>query len=140
MKISEIARRADVSKDTVRHYVSLGLLQPSRDVGNSYQVFGTDSLARLLFIRTARQLGFRLDDIRQIFQDAGQLQSPCPRVRELMQKHIEETRETIRELTLACARMESTLAEWDSMADSTPNGHSICRLIESQIPAGEPET
>lgn len=135
MKISELARRAAVTKDTVRHYVSIGLLCPSRDRENGYQVFGVESLSRLQFIKTARQLGFRLDDIQQIFRDADQANSPCPRVRELMRKHIAETRQTIRELSALCDRMESSMAEWDAMPDSIPTGKSVCRLIESQMSA-----
>ncbi|MBR9912379.1 MAG: MerR family transcriptional regulator [Gammaproteobacteria bacterium] len=133
MKISQLASKAGVTKDTIRHYVSIGLLSPERDRNNGYQIFGTQALSRLRFIKTARQLGLHLDDIQQIFSDAKEAHSPCPRVREMMQQRILETRKTIEELTLLCDRMEASMAEWEEMPDSVPDGHSVCRLIESQI-------
>jgi|TARA_R110001592_G_scaffold265020_2_gene530560 DNA-binding transcriptional MerR regulator len=135
MKISQLASKAGVTKDTVRHYVSIGLLSPDRDKSNGYQIFGNQALSRLRFIKTARQLGFHLDDIQRIFSDADHAHSPCPKVREMMQQRILETRKTIEELTSLCDRMEASMAEWESMPDSTPDGHSVCRLIESQIDA-----
>ena len=56
-----------------------------------------------------------------------------------MRKHIDETRDTIRELSALCDRMESSMAEWDAMPDSVPTGQSVCRLIESQIVTADSE-
>ena len=134
MKISELASRVSVTRDTIRHYVSMGLLVPERDPANGYQIFGVESLSRLQFIKTARQLGFGLGDIQQIFRDAEGGSSPCPRVRDLMRQRIAETRQTICELSVLCDRMESSVADWDSLPDCVPTGQSVCRLIESQMP------
>ncbi len=133
MKISEMAKRVGVTTETVRHYVDSGLLNPGRDPHNGYQVFHDADLSRLQFIREARQLGFRLDDIRAIFEDADESHSPCPRVRELMAQRLAETRARIAELTELCERMEKAMDEWRRMPDSVPDGHSVCRLIESRI-------
>jgi len=140
MKIGELAAAAGVSRDTIRHYLSLGLLVAGKDPENGYQIFGTEALSRLRFIRTARQLGFSLGDIRDIFGDADRGDSPCPRVRHALQDRIVQTRREIAELTRLCDHMEEAMAEWEAMPDSAPDGHSVCRLIESQItsPAGEP--
>jgi len=133
MKVSELAKRAGVTKDTIRHYVAIGLLDASRDPDNGYQIFTERALSRLQFIKTARQLGLRLDDIQAIFADAAHDHSPCPRVRELIADRIQETRKTIQELSLLCDRMESSMEAWQDMPDGEPDGHSICRLIESQM-------
>lgn len=139
MKISQLASKAGVTKDAIRHYVSLGLLCPDRDKHNGYQIFGVQALSRLLFIKTARQLGFHLEDIQRIFSDADHAHSPCPGVREMMQLRILETRKTIEELTALCNRMEASMTEWGNMPDSTPDGSSVCRLIESQIDSPQSE-
>ncbi|MGD9663154.1 MAG: MerR family transcriptional regulator [Porticoccaceae bacterium] len=133
MKIGELARKTGASKDAIRHYVSLGLLVAERNSSNGYQIFAAEAVSRLRFIKTARQLGFHLDDIKQMFGDAERAHSPCPRVRDLMEHRINETRKTIKELTDLCDRMESSMAEWKNMPDTVPDGHSVCRLIESQI-------
>jgi len=133
MKIGQLAEKAGVTRDSIRHYVAIGLLNPDRDPENGYQVFNSRALSRLKFIKAARRLGFYLDDVRQVFADADPSNSPCPRVRELMIRRIAETREAIAELTRLCEHMESVLAEWDCMPDSSPTGNSDCRLIESQM-------
>ena len=133
MKISQLASKAGVTKASLSPSLSPSLLSPDRDKSNGYQIFGNQALSRLRFIKTARQLGFHLDDIQRIFSDADHAHSPCPKVREMMQQRILETRKTIDELTSLCDRMEASMAEWESMPDSTPDGYSVCRLIESQI-------
>lgn len=132
MKIGELAKAAGVSKDTVRHYVERGLLSATKDPENGYQVFSSRSLSRLRFIKSAQALGFKLDDIQIIFQDAEHAQSPCGRVRDLIVTRMDETRRKIAELNSLCEMMENALERWREMPDQIPNGESICRLIESQ--------
>ena len=132
MKIGELAKAAGVRKDTVRHYVEIGLLQAEKDPHNGYQLFSQASLSRLRFIKTAQRLGFRLDEVQTIFQDANTARSPCPGVREVVVQRIAETRAKVVELTALCQQMEQAVAAWQDMPNSTPDGHSVCRLIESQ--------
>ena len=132
MKISELAKAAATSKDTVRHYVELGLLKPHKNPENGYQHFDDLALNRLNFIKAARGLGFSLSDIQQVFADARNTKSPCPRVRQLMEQRIIATRQHITELKALCERMENAMTEWQSMPDCVPNGSSVCSLIESQ--------
>ncbi|MGO1625935.1 MAG: MerR family transcriptional regulator, partial [Halomonadaceae bacterium] len=42
-----------------------------------------------------------------------------------------QIRARIAELEALAARMEQALASWQDMPDGTPDGHSLCRLIES---------
>ena len=70
MKVSELARAANVSADTVRYGRRAGLLHPRRDDANGYQLFDDGDLQRLRFVRTARQLGFTLNEITDILRDA----------------------------------------------------------------------
>jgi DNA-binding transcriptional MerR regulator len=132
MRIGELAKRANVSRDTIRHYLGLGLLKAARDPENGYQIFSSAMLQRLLFIRTAKRLGFRLEDIALIFSRAEKRQSPCPGVRDVIIERIRDTRKQIAELEEMCRQMESAVAEWQTMPDGIPDGTSVCRLIESR--------
>lgn len=132
MRIGEQAERAEVSRDTIRHYLDLGLLKAEKNPDNGYQIFTPAMLQRLHFIRTARQLGFRLEDIQRIFLEADKGRSPCPDVRGAIAQRINEARQKIAELEQLCQRMEAAVAEWDTMPDGNPDGNSVCRLIESQ--------
>ncbi|RTR03360.1 MerR family transcriptional regulator [Halomonas nitroreducens] len=131
MKVSELARQAGVTAETVRHYTREGLLQPERNPGNGYQLYDGTDLERLRFIQRARTLGFGVAEIREILEHADQGDSPCPLVRDLLASRLPEIRARIRELEALATRMEQALDAWADMPDGTPDGHSLCRLIES---------
>lgn len=131
MKVSEIAKEAGVTAETVRHYAREQLLAPTRHPQNGYQLFSWHDLERLRFIQRARKLGFSVAEIREILAHADQGDSPCPLVRDLLASRLPQIRSRIAELEALAARMEQALASWQEMPDGTPDGHSLCRLIES---------
>lgn len=130
MQVSEIARRAEVSTDTVRFYCKQGLLQPRRDPDNSYQLFDLADLKRLRFIRQARALGFSLSEINDILKLSDSRHSPCPLVRDLFERKLTDVEQQLTELIAQRDRMRQALKHWEAMPDGTPDGHSICHLIE----------
>ncbi|MEX2474118.1 MerR family DNA-binding protein [Marinobacter sp.] len=130
MKVIDIAKAAGVNPDTVRFYTREGLLNPARNPANNYQQFGNEDLRRLRFARKARQLGFSLPEIRSILRQADDHHSPCPLVRDVFENRLAEVEREIRELHQLRDRMKSALSAWQTMPDGTPDGHTICRLIE----------
>ncbi|HLV77918.1 MAG TPA: MerR family transcriptional regulator [Marinobacter sp.] len=130
MKVKELATAAGVTPDTVRFYTREGLLQPTRNPDNNYQHYDAEDLRRLRFTRKARQLGFSLPEIRQILSQADDQRSPCPMVRDVFTQRLAEVEQEIAELQQLRARMVSALSAWEAMPDATPDGRTICRLIE----------
>lgn len=130
MKVSELARAAGVSADTVRFYTREGLLHPNRDPHNGYQRFDADDLRRLRFARKARQLGFSLREVTDILREADEQRSPCPQVRDLFTQKLTDVEQQLRELTALRDRMRAAMTQWQEMPDGAPDGHTICRLIE----------
>ena len=137
MKVGELAKAADVTAETVRHYTREGLLHPRRDPDNGYQLYEGDSLNRLRFIQRARTLGFSVREIGEILGHADHGDSPCPLVRDLLTQRLPEIHARIGQLQALAERMEQALESWRDMPDGTPDGHSLCRLIES-LPDAEP--
>lgn len=130
MKVRDISLAADVNADTVRFYTREGLLRPTRNPDNNYQIYDTDDLQRLKFARKARQLGFSLPEIRTILEQADDHHSPCPMVRRVFEDRLAEVEAKLDELTRLRDRMKSALSAWQAMPDGTPDGHTICQLIE----------
>jgi DNA-binding transcriptional MerR regulator len=130
MKVSDLARAAGVSADTVRFYTREGLLHPARDPRNGYQRYAAEDLQRLRFTRKARQLGFSLREVTDILRDADRKRSPCPRVRDLFAQKLAEVERQLAELTALRERMRAATRHWQSMPNGVPNGHTICELIE----------
>jgi len=131
MTASVLAKRANVPLFTVRYYTRIGLLKPSRDMRNGYNVYKQSDKERLNFISAAKDLGFTLAEIEGILDHAVHGDSPCPMVREIVERRVLENKEKIRELRRLQTRLESALEMWKTMTNSTPDGHSVCRLIES---------
>jgi len=131
LTVTQLARQAGVTVDTVRHYARIGLLQSERNPRNGYRLFDREDIQRLRFIRQAQGLGFTLTNIGQILDDARRGISPCPQVRKIIAWRIEENREKLRQLNALQQRMEHALKKWQDMPDYAPGDGSICALIES---------
>ncbi len=130
MKVSELAKQAGVTADTVRHYTRVGLLKPARNPDNGYQLYDGTALKHLRFIQKARLLGFSLHDIETIVHHEHSGASPCPMVRGLMARHLPRVREQIAELQQQLTRMEQAMLAWEEMPDGEPDDDAICPLIE----------
>jgi DNA-binding transcriptional MerR regulator len=127
LKIGEVSKRSGVSIEALRFYEKGGLLdKPSRTM-SGYRVYGEDVLERIEFIKRSQALGFSLEEIRQIVDDARKGQSPCDDVREIVKRRMEELDERLRELHRYRKELKHTLAEWDKVGRAP--GH-ICGLIE----------
>ena len=131
MTVNQVARAASVEPHVVRYYSRIGLLKPKRHPENSYKLFSEVDLKYLRFIRKAQELGYTLSEIGEILQHAVDGESPCPTVREILQRRIEDNRKRVAELLRLQNRMEEALAQWKDRPDGVPDGHTICVLIES---------
>lgn len=129
--VSEIAKRFNVSADTIRHYTKLGLLSPERDIANGYRRYGINQERRLRFLLSAKRLGFSLKDIQAILDMADSGDTPCPLVRKLIDKRLEAIREEMRDAKKLMDRMELASSEWRDLPDRAPSGESVCHLIET---------
>ena len=127
LKIGDVSKRSGVGVEALRFYEKSGLLErPSRTYGG-YRVYGEDVLERLAFIKQAQALGFSLDEIRRIIDDARRGESPCDEVREIVRRRMGELDERLRELQRHRRELKATLEEWDKVGRAP--GH-ICGLIE----------
>ena len=131
MTASNLAKAADVPIFTVRYSTKIGLLKPGRDLRNGYKIYKRSDRDRLKFITAAKELGFTLGEIEEILDHAAHDNSPCPMVRDVVEKRVRENKEKIREMQRLQKRLESAVEMWKTMKNSQPDGHSVCRLIES---------
>jgi len=131
LTVSELSKVAQATPDSIRHYVRIGLLKPTRNPDNGYKLFSSNDVKKVKFIRRAKGLGFTLHDIQVIFDHSNSGRSPCPLVRKIIQQRINENRDRLVELNKLQQRMDEALEKWKSMPDGEPDGDAICYLIES---------
>jgi len=66
--IGDLARELDVSTRTIRYYEERGLLRPQRTINTQQRLYTPGDRVRLKLLLRARGLGFRLEDIRELFE------------------------------------------------------------------------
>lgn len=131
MKVTEVAAKTGVSPYAIRYYTRIGLLTPARQSGNSYRRFTDRDVKRLSFIRKAQRLGFTLKEIGKIFATSRTGKTPCPLVREIVQRRVVENAKRLEEVVALQRNMERALRRWKKMPDRAPHGDAICHLIET---------
>ena len=127
LKIGEVSKRSGVGVEALRFYEKSGLLDSPARTYAGYRVYGEDVLERLAFIKQAQALGFSLDEIRRIIDDARKGESPCDEVREIVRLRMAELDERLRELQRYRKELKATLEEWDEVGRAPGQ---ICGLIE----------
>ena len=107
MTRGEVARRAGVGGETVRFYEREGLLDEPHRTRSGYRQYDAAALARLKFIRRAKELGFSLREIRDLLALRLDHGADCTDVQERAERRLAEVRARIRDLR----RMEAQLKE-----------------------------
>ena len=131
MQIGEAARLTGVSAKMIRHYESIGLIPNADRRDSNYRDYGHHDIHRLGFIRRARDLGFSMDEIRDLLRLWGDTQRSSADVKALTQSHIAELDQKIKLL----GEMRHTLAP---LADACDGDHRPdCPILED-ISEGEP--
>ncbi|MDB5294606.1 MAG: merR1 [Phycisphaerales bacterium] len=66
LTIGQLAHRAGVGVETIRFYEREGLLAEPQRRASGYRQYGEDVVARLRFIRRAKELGFTLKEVAEL--------------------------------------------------------------------------
>ena len=66
MTIGKVAKLAGVGVETIRFYEPEGLLNKPKRRQSGYRVFTSEVVARIRFIKKAKQLGFSLREVREL--------------------------------------------------------------------------
>ncbi|HEU4390473.1 MAG TPA: MerR family transcriptional regulator, partial [Blastocatellia bacterium] len=88
-KVGELARETGLSIRTLHYYDEIGLLQPSHKTDSGHRLYTSRDVERIQQIVSLKQLGFPLDEIRDMLNRADF--SPL----RVVEMHLERLREQI---------------------------------------------
>jgi MerR family mercuric resistance operon transcriptional regulator len=125
MQRAELARRAGCNLETVRYYEKVGLLPEPPRTASGYRSYDTLHERRLRFVLRARELGFSLDEIRELLRLVDERDRPCAEARNVAAVHLADVREKIADLK----RMERVLK--DVVTECGDGTLPECPLIET---------
>ena len=98
MNIGQAAKGGGVSAKMIRHYESIGLIQSARRSMSGYRVYDDSDVHTLKFIKQARNLGFSIEQIKDLLDLWRNRRRTSKKVKELALKRIQELDERICEL------------------------------------------
>lgn len=124
LSIGELAERAGCTVQIIRHYEKIGLLPETRRTSGNRRIYSEGEASRLVFIRHSRELGFSLDDIRQLLSFSDQPNQSCEDINAIAREHLSVVQERL-------ARLRSMERELKRMVQECSGGKvAECRIIE----------
>ena len=105
MRIGELAATCSCPVETIRYFEKIGLLPHPRRSENGYRSYDESHQKWLHFIIRSRALGFTQAEVRCLANIAHQSQPACAEVNDLLEVHIFDVRDKVRDLK----RMERAL-------------------------------
>lgn len=122
--IGELARRTGVKVPTIRFYEQIGLLAPPPRTEGNQRRYGKAEIDRLNFIRHARELGFEVEQIRELLAMSQEPQASCHQADSIAKAHL-------REVDRRIERLQVLREELARMIDECGHGRICdCRIIE----------
>lgn len=88
MGIGELSKLTGCHIETIRYYEKIGLLPVALRSAGKHRIYTDRHMARLIFIRQNRDLGFPLDDIRELITLAADANNLCADALSVVKKHL----------------------------------------------------
>ena len=107
LTIGVVAKRVGVAIDTIRYYEREGLLPEPQRRASGYRSYGEAAITQLRFIRLAKDLGFTLEEIRELLALSADRQRGVKAVKRRAEKRLAAIEQRIAELQ----RVRDGLAE-----------------------------
>ena len=133
LTIGVLAKETNVRTDTIRYYEQLGLVKPQGRSKAGYRVYGQNSIRLVQFIRRAKDLGFKLAEIKTLLTLSASQTATCKDILESTAHKLKEAKENIRQLKNIHDALEK-------LADECPGGDeplSECPILDHLYPKTE---
>jgi Hg(II)-responsive transcriptional regulator len=98
LTIGKLAQRAQVNVQTIRYYERRRLLPEPERTASNYRVYAEDTVLRVRFIKRAQDLGFTLNEIKELLELRASPRSCCKDVRARSEAKIHDIDEKVRSL------------------------------------------
>lgn len=123
MLIKDLARLTATGADTIRYYERIRVLPAPARTAAGHRRYDHADAQRLLFVRRARELGFALEEVRELLSLAQGGLDCCGRTKEMALRNLSQVREKISRLQ----KLERALAKVTEAC--TPGDQDACPII-----------
>jgi DNA-binding transcriptional MerR regulator len=95
LSIGTLAAEAQCSVSTIRYYEEISLLPQPQRRGGRHRIYGSADLRRLTFIRRCRDVGFSIEQVRELVSVMEAPEHDCTAARDVAQMHLNDVREKL---------------------------------------------
>jgi len=131
LQIGKVAERTGLSVDAIRFYEKSGLLQRPARTKAGYRLYEEREIADLEFIQRAQQLGFSLNEIRELFSIQRHPHEVCEHVRDLIAQKLAVVREKIVELQRLEGELKGALRKCGAALRQPAKHRDYCPVLEA---------
>lgn len=126
MQIGEIAKQSGFSKDTLRYYEKIGLLQLDKKQRgeNNYRFYDSTILQKLSTIKSLKQVGFTLNEIKRLLTMDESNRINCQSVGAIVQPKIIKIEEEILKLQAQKRKLLQLVAQCEGNCVATFSKYS----------------
>jgi MerR family mercuric resistance operon transcriptional regulator len=135
LAIGALSKQSGVNIETIRYYERIGVMPNPRRSAGGYRMYGPDHLKRLTFVRRGRELGFSLDELRDLLRLVDGHSYTCAEVHNLAVEHLAEIRRKIADLRRLQRVMNEMAAECSG--DRIPECPIIDALFDARPLSGK---
>lgn len=96
--IGALSAATGVNIETIRYYEKIGLMPAPPRTDGRQRVYDASHLKRLTFIRRGRELGFSLDQIRELLGLVRGHDLTCADVKTMTDAHVTDIRRKVKDL------------------------------------------
>lgn len=127
--IGALAQSTGVSVSAIRYYEEIGLISKAHRRPSGHRVYGPEARDVLAVIRSCREFGFPIDQVKELVSLSTNAQLPCDETREIAQTHLNAVKAKLAELRL----LERKLTQFiQSCSDNCIGGPAIqCNILEN---------
>ena len=131
MTIGQVAKLAGVGVETIRFYEREGLLNKPKRKESGYRLFGADVVNRIRFIKSVKELGFSLKEIRELLFLRVDSRGTATEVKKRVDSKIDQIDRRIQDLR----KVRNGLAQLSrSVGKGTSSEFSLLDILEKSRP------
>ncbi|WP_158852075.1 MerR family transcriptional regulator [Saccharothrix deserti] len=130
IRIAKLAEITGFAPTTIRYYENTGLLPAASRSSSGHRVYTDHDVDRLRFIARGKQMGFALDEIRELILTCGgdPITTELDQVMGTLRSRIVEVNERIAELSAFSAQLMGSLwAARSNQVPDTPGAEPVCQ-------------
>ncbi|MEN8108710.1 MAG: helix-turn-helix domain-containing protein [Pseudomonadota bacterium] len=125
--VGDLATRSGCKVETVRYYEKTGLMPDPPRTEGGHRIYSLDHLKRLFFIRRSRELGFSIEQVKELLRFVDEPDHTCGEVRGMAMLQARAVQDKIDDLK----RLQKALNEMAARCKGARYKIEYCPIVDA---------